>query len=336
MLKATVIIVIGLILLCLIASSAVYLQPVKAQYQGNITINADGTISPSSAPIQQSGIIYTLTSDENGTLVVERNDTVVNGQGYTLFGELSLSDVSNVTVKDFRIIGSGGLQTQQIGISLTETSNVVIANNTISGEGSIMAINAEGLYTGIYVDDGSSNILKGNNLESNIDAIYLYNTEHNLIVGNNLTDMSNPWDSYSSALVFDHASNNTVYHNNFINFEGEQVSDLNSVNTWDGGYPIGGNYWSDYQTRYPNATEIEGSGIGNIPYVIDANNTDYYPLLGQVDISKPVPTSTLLYAVSSPTPAVPELSWLAIIPLFLSVLSIAIILRHLKTANLKF
>lgn len=37
----------------------------------------------------------------------------------------------------------------------------------------------------------------------------------------------------------------------------------------------------------------------------------------------------------TPTPTVPELSWLAIVPLLLSLFSVAIVLRHRKTANLK-
>jgi hypothetical protein len=40
-----------------------------------------------------------------------------------------------------------------------------------------------------------------------------------------------------------------------------------------------GNYWSDYRTKYPNATVVGSSGIWNRPYVIDANNTDNYPLV---------------------------------------------------------
>jgi nitrous oxidase accessory protein NosD len=44
-----------------------------------------------------------------------------------------------------------------------------------------------------------------------------------------------------------------------------------------------GNYWSDYLTRYPNATEVDSSGIGNIPYVIDDNNIDHYPLMQPYD-----------------------------------------------------
>ena len=37
----------------------------------------------------------------------------------------------------------------------------------------------------------------------------------------------------------------------------------------------------------------------------------------------------------SSTPAVPELPWLAVIPLFVAMLSVSVILRHRKTANLK-
>jgi len=37
----------------------------------------------------------------------------------------------------------------------------------------------------------------------------------------------------------------------------------------------------------------------------------------------------------TPTPAVPELSWLVIVPLLLSMFSVAVIVRHGKTANLK-
>jgi hypothetical protein len=58
-----------------------------------------------------------------------------------------------------------------------------------------------------------------------------------------------------------------------------QVQSDGSPNIWDDGYPSGGNYWSDYSTKYPSATEVDNSGIWNTPYVIDANNTDHYPLM---------------------------------------------------------
>ncbi len=59
------------------------------------------------------------------------------------------------------------------------------------------------------------------------------------------------------------------------------------ANTWDDGKE--GNYWSDYYTRYPNASEIGGTGIGNTPYVINENNIDHKPLLAPIQISTQTP-----------------------------------------------
>jgi hypothetical protein len=54
--------------------------------------------------------------------------------------------------------------------------------------------------------------------------------------------------------------------------------------------------------------------------------------------STPEPSTTPSPSVSDspiPSPTVPELSWLVILPLLLSVFFLALALRHRKTANLK-
>ncbi len=62
----------------------------------------------------------------------------------------------------------------------------------------------------------------------------------------------------------------------------------NSTNVWDNGYPFGGNYWSDFEERYPGVRDvwkgpyqnITGSdGIWDHSYVIDEKNLDEYPLV---------------------------------------------------------
>jgi len=78
-------------------------------------------------------------------------------------------------------------------------------------------------------------------------------------------------------------SGEIILHNNFINNTVQayvlQQYGIKATNIWDDSYPSGGNYWSDYEERYPDAQELDGSGIWDTPYVIDENNQDHYPLV---------------------------------------------------------
>jgi parallel beta-helix repeat protein len=184
---------------------------------------------------------------------------------------IQLYSVENVTVENL-IIDGGSFQ-YQFGIDMKAASEVSVINNTITGFQSILVMNGVE-FAGINVEGGGSNIISQNNLVDNLDGIYLYGTENNLIVGNNIKGSNFVTDS--RGIFFGKASNNTVYHNDFINNIGGQAVDSDSVNVWDDGYL--GNYWSDYHTKYPNAVEIDDSGTYNIPYSVDAQNVDRHPL----------------------------------------------------------
>jgi hypothetical protein len=76
-------------------------------------------------------------------------------------------------------------------------------------------------------------------------------------------------------------SSNIIFHNIFAN-NTQQAQVLNSPsNSWDNGHPSGGNYWSDYVGwdvfSGPYQNETGSDGIGDLPYVIDAENQDRYP-----------------------------------------------------------
>ena len=285
--KATIGLV--LVLLCSITIATVYQQPVKAQYNGDVTIDAYGNIAPSTTPIFRMGNIFTLTENLNGAITVERSNIILDGNHYRLSGGLTLNNISNVTITNFNIVGGVDPHNTFIGvygILLNSDTNIRIENSTISGIWDIQAMNAVS-YTGLIVQDGSFNTIAGNVFVNNLRGMSLFDTSNNLIERNTITCETNSWNLYDSVggIYFANASDNTIYHNNFNVTIGSQAGDNNSINVWDDGYPSGGNYWSDYHSKYPRAQMIGDSGIGNVSYVVDSQNKDNYPLLSPFDFS---------------------------------------------------
>jgi parallel beta-helix repeat protein len=88
----------------------------------------------------------------------------------------------------------------------------------------------------------------------------------------------------------------------------QQVVVYYSSNNWDDGYPSGGNYWSDYNGTDlysgPYQNETGSDGIGDTPYVIDANNQDNYPLLQPANLVENIDTDltypTIQEAINAP------------------------------------
>jgi parallel beta-helix repeat protein len=155
------------------------------------------------------------------------------------------------------------------------TGNNITANNVAgiwlaySSDNSLSGNNIANNLYGIFGYSSSNNIVSGNNIANNQDGIYLeYSSNNNTVSGNNITadNLYGIWLDSSSNI-------NTIYHNIFMNDSGQAYSS-GSTNVWNDGYPSGGNFWSDY-----NGTDGNGDGIGDTPYVIDANNTDPYPLM---------------------------------------------------------
>ncbi len=276
----------------------------EGQPEPAIVINSDGTITPSTAPIRRTDNTYTLTGDLNKELWVDKSNVVLDGNGYHSNRLIAASVESNITIQHLSI-NSGQ------DILLVDVSNVSIINNTlIGGDSPWYEIGA------ISIADCSSISIIGNTISNGDIGILITGSQDILIVRNNITSTSTGWDHASAGIILYDSSNNTIYHNNFIN-NTRGVGIRSSINnTWDNGYPSGGNYWDEYQSKYPNASEIDNSGIWNIPYVIDTNNTDYHPLINQVDITMMLSTPTPLPTTTpspTPTPSIPELPiWITI------------------------
>lgn len=188
-------------------------QLVKAE-SGTTYIRADGSIDPPTAPISTiDNVTYTLTdniiSDGDG-IVVERDNIVADGVGYTLQGT-----------------GSG------TGIDLSYRSNVTIKN---------MKIKSFRIGVDLFSFSSNYNSIVGNSITNTNYGIWLTeSSNYNSIIGNNIKANNR------NGIGLRWSSNNSIYHNNFIdNTLHAYIESTGYPNVWDDGYPSGGSYWSDY------------------------------------------------------------------------------------------
>ena len=249
-------------------------------------------------PVEASGTInidsdYTFTSNIYEPIVVTADNIIIDGAGYTVQGTGSGTGInmtwrSNVTLKNVEVTNF------YYGIYLSSSTNNTITGNTASsnyGTGiyldyssnnnTVYGNTASSNYgTGIYLDYSSNNnTVYGNTASSNGRGIYLWSSSNNTVYGN--TASSNN----EAGIWLQSSSNNALFHNNFIdNTQQVYVSPDSLDNVWDDGYPSGGNYWSDYPDvdllGGPYQNETGSDGIGDTAHILDAKNTDNYPLMG--------------------------------------------------------
>jgi len=121
---------------------------------------------------------------------------------------------------------------------------------------------------GFSLEESDGNIFQGNTVNNNTRSGFMFGySSNNTLTGNTVSN---------NTIEIWREGNNRIYHNNFVN-NLQQVNIEDSVNTWDGGYPSGGNYWSDY-----TGADADGDGIGDTPYIIDENNVDRFPLMAPI------------------------------------------------------
>lgn len=258
-----------------------YIQKVEAQ--SLIHIRSDGSVEGTDK-IQRDGNVFTfLNSIVNQSIIVEKDDIVVNGANYTLEGgHIWLENRYNVTITNMQIINSD----EGIRIMGNCINNSIIGNNitgikTTTGNAiwvtygaintTISRNNLTGNNIGINVEMSGGTTISENHFETNGIGIWLSGSQ-NRIIRNDI--ISNNMGILVSI------DGNYIQHNNFINNSIQaEASPTSSNNTWDDGYSSGGNYWNNY-----NGTDNNADGKGDKPYIIDENNQDNYPFINPISM----------------------------------------------------
>jgi parallel beta-helix repeat protein len=171
-------------------------------------------------------------------------------------GTIYLNDCRFISLEDgtadCRIIGNTVRNSSRVGICLDRAQNVTIDGNTIQG--------------------------------CALHGIELWNVVKNCtVVRNNISDCY-------SAIVLRAAEGCIVYHNNIFSARHQNpiLDEQGWCNSWDAGYPEGGNYYFDYagSDDYSGVDQDESGpdGIGDTPVIVYTYlpvdpGVDHYPLV---------------------------------------------------------
>ena len=224
----------------------------------------------------------------NRILVVSSQNILLDGNnipggvcGYSEFApdncdqqdSLKISSSSGITISKNNV----GFETSgyawasdyrvQSGVNIVDSSSIEIIANTFSARNLALELN-----------NSTSTTISGNGIDPGWPGgvgIELNNSTQVAVEGNDITDLN-------VGIELRGSMESHLYYNNFIHNTTPALDDSTS-NSWDAGYPTGGNYWSDYKggdnCSGPQQNICPGpDGIGDTPYVFTSSQ-DNYPLM---------------------------------------------------------
>jgi parallel beta-helix repeat protein len=182
---------------------------------------------------------------------------------------IRLDSANNSTLRDNKVRSNS-----HYGIHLISSKNNTLENNTV------ILNNYHGIALSFLSDNNSLNY--NDVFCNNNSGIYLSSSDNNTLTNNTAFNNSNGIYLFGSYT-------NKIYLNNLIS-NTENAYSEDSQNIWNSTEKITytylgttyesylGNYWGDYEEKYPDAEEIDATGIWDMPYSIEGDK-DNYPLM---------------------------------------------------------
>lgn len=203
-------------LLVLVCISPHFVSFVSANFfpapvpEHSIEITENGAVNGTDM-IQRSGNVYTFTGDIAGSIVVFRSGIVIDGAGYTLQGNGSLTGIwmqgeNNVQIKNLYIKNfTYGIQFTY-GLSMDGCINIRLIQNTITD-------NTYGIRSWIF---SQNNYFEENTIANNTYGVYIHHCPKYVFRNNQLNNnIYNFWiycetSSHMSSYISDIDASNTV------------------------------------------------------------------------------------------------------------------------------
>jgi len=202
--------------------------------------------------VEIRGFFIGIHLQNSSYIDIVENNIVDNRDGVYLGHSSSVSIIGNYIASNDRY-----------GINLYESRNNIMSENVITTNE----------HSGIYhFYSGPKPTISNNSIAANVITanqyhdIGIYYSSHNSIQRNTIADNG-------LRVLFSSSSNHIVYSNSFIDNKDQVHLHESFNNSWISP-AASGNYWSNY-----NPPDEDKDRIGDLPYIIDENNLDQYPLI---------------------------------------------------------
>jgi parallel beta-helix repeat protein len=200
-----------------------------------IYIRPNGSIDPPTTPIRRNGSVYTFEEDILGSIIIERDNIVIDGAGFTLRGTgsederqsspmLRVSDPSKINFSDWASIAGPdpyiSPDSNNTGI-YSYAKGLTIKNLTITD-----------CWCAIELEHSSDNIITQNEITKNHQAIRIHYSSNNTISDNKI---SNNVQALTLASVYDNIQGNEVVNSSEyglqLSFSFNNISKNNFTNS---------------------------------------------------------------------------------------------------------
>jgi parallel beta-helix repeat protein len=252
--------------------------------------------------------------DCSNVAIIQRNDIYSNSYGVVIHcSSNNIIRENNITRDGDGILFEGSSNNNTLYRNIISSSSCgVYLSGTQFGSSSYNTFSQNIIYNnsyGIHSTSCSNNKIENCIIRDNPSNIYLCWSQNDKIencaifdgsYGIRLQDSSNDIilnctisnNEYGIYLAI--SNKNSIHHNKFIN-NANQAWD-NGNNNWDDGKE--GNYWDDY-----HGIDLNGDGIGDIPYHIDGDEScDRHPLMNPINSIINEPRRGYLYIANREIP----------------------------------